>query len=468
MLLRNINNRESRLVDGLTGAGSPRGMNRRQFLKKGCVGGVTLSFAGSFCGHVLCGSVARKRIEWSFKPKQLKLLGPADLIPQIDRAQQWANQSLIKYGIVWTPGGCCMRAACMPAEACAHYYAMTGDKTTLEAIRAAVRTFRRYRHRARARRVPYDQIKGPIELDLVDQEPRSATPYTIEYEMISCHVGRNMRGMRAAAHVLRDEHLLGQVAEELNWWIDNPLAFNHERHFFDARVFLDPNGKTIGSERKYTMNMGGSLACAMWMVGNDLGDQRLMDYAEDQVINGIVPHQLDNGYFPYNIKHKYQLVDGISLDSNYYHGLTLQVLSPLLAYEQWRSKPEFVEMMRRGAKYLRDKLTFEDGRVDHPEHINVLREKRLGLKPKSPWGITVNSAYVHTMIYKYLGDVEALSQAEGNLRWLHLNSPTAIPFLPNIEEGGISYNFRQIVLIAWEGMHLRQKDIRDVEVVFIE
>jgi hypothetical protein len=205
----------------------------------------------------------------------------------------------------------------------------------------------------------------------------------------------------------------------------------------------------------------------MWMVGNDLGDQRLMDYAGEQILQGIPPHQLENGYFPYNTTHKYQLVDGIALDSNYYHGLTLQVLSPLLAYEQWQGKSKFVGMMRRGAKYLRDNLTFEDGRVDHPEHINVLREKRLGLKPKSPWGLTVNSAYVHTMIYKYLGDAEAFSQAARNLRWLHLNSPTAIPFLPEVGEGGISYNFRQLVLIAWEGMHLRQKGIRDVEVVFI-
>ncbi|MHC4721018.1 MAG: hypothetical protein ACYSYT_11185, partial [Planctomycetota bacterium] len=185
-------------------------------------------------------------------------------------------------------------------------------------------------------------------------------------------------------------------------------------------------------------------------------------------INGIAPHQLESGYFPYNIKHKYQLVDGIALDSNYYHGLTLQVLSPLLAYRQWRSKPRFVGMMRRGAKYLRDKLTLEDGRVDHPEHINVLRKERLGFKPKPPWGLTVNSAYVHTMIYRYLGDVEAFSQAAKNLRWLHLNSPTAIAFLPEVGEGGISYYFRQLVLMAWEGMHLKQKGIGDVEAVFIK
>ncbi len=274
-------------------------------------------------------------------------------------------------------------------------------------------------------------------------------------------------GCARQAHVLEDEQLLYEASEELNWWIDNPIAFNREKHFFDARVFLYDKGRCIGSERKYTMNMGGSLACAMWMVGNDLGDKRLMDYAEDQVINGIAPHQLEIGYFPYNIKHKSQLADGIALDSNYYHGLTLQVLSPLLAYRQWQNKPKFVRMMRRGAKYLREKLTIEDGRVDHPEHINVLRRDRLGLKPKSPWGMTVNSAYVHTMIYKYLGDEEAFSQAARNLRWLYLNCPTDIAFLPKDGMDGISYNFRQLVMIAWEGMHLKQKGKSDVEAVFI-
>jgi hypothetical protein len=273
--------------------------------------------------------------------------------------------------------------------------------------------------------------------------------------------------IRAAAHALKDKQLLTEAAEELNWWIDNPLGFNRQEHFFDARIFLDDSGKTIGSEKKYTMNMGGSLACAMWLVGKDLGDRRLMDYAEDQILNGIAPYQLDSGYFPYNTTHKYELVDGIALDSNYYHGLTLQVLSPLLAHEHWRTKPKFVEMLRRGAKYIRDKLTFEDGRCNHPKKLDALRKKKLGLRRKSPWGLTADSAYVHAMIHKYLGDDEAFSQAAKNLRWLHFNSPTGIPFLPAIDEGGVSHNFRQVVLMTWEGMHLAQKDTDDVEAVFI-
>jgi hypothetical protein len=442
-------------------------MNRRQFLTQCGGAGLALSLTASISKPVTSVGAARKQVRWSLKPKKFKSFGPLDLIPGIDRAMQWVNQSLTKYGIAWRPGGCCMRAACMPAEACAHYYAMTGDDKTLEAIKSAVKTFRKYRDRARGHRVPYDEIKEPVELDLVTDTVSGAGPYTIEYEMISCHVGRNMRGVRAAAHALADEQLLRQAAQELNWWIDNPLAFNEDKHFFDARVFLDQQGKAIGSERKYTMNMGGSLACAMWMVGKDLDDKRLMEYGKDQILNGIAPCQLDNGYFPYNTTHRYQLVDDIALDSNYYHGLTLQVLCPLLAYEYWQNNRKFVEMMRRGTKYLRDRLTFEDGRVNHPKHIDVLRAERLNLKPKSPWGLTVNSALVHTMIYKYLGDAEAFSQAAKNLRWLHFNSPTGIPFLPGISEGGISYNFRQVVLLAWEGMHLKQKGANDVEVVFV-
>jgi hypothetical protein len=441
-------------------------MNRRQFIKKCGLGALAFGLAGPLCAYA-AQKPTRKQIQWSLRPKKWRSLGPVDLIPQVDPALQWTNQSLIKYGIAWTPGGCCMRAACMPAEACAHYYAMTGDETTLTAIKAAVKTFRKYRHRARGRRVPYDEIKGPVKLDFVSEPQSGAADYTIEYETISCHVGRNMRGMRAAAHVLRDERLLREAAQELNWWIDNPLGFNREKHFFDARIFLDSKGKTVGSERKYTMNMGGSLASAMWLVGNDLGDTRLMQYAEDQIINGIPPYQLDTGYFPYNTTHKYEVVDGIALNSNYYHGLTLQVLCPLLAYEHWQRNTKYVEMMRRGAKYIRDKLTFEDGRCNHPKYIDVLRQKKLGLKPKSPWGLTVNSALVHTMLYKYLGDAQAFSQAAKNLRWLHFNSPTGIPFLPGVGEGGISYNFRQIVMIAWEGVHLKKKGVSDIEVVFL-
>ena len=253
--------------------------------------------------------------------------------------------------------------------------------------------------------------------------------------------------------------LLIQAAEELNWWIDNPLAFNRKEHFFDARIFVDDAGRTIGSERKYTMNMAGSLACAMWMVGHDLGDKRLMEYAADQVINGISPHQHETGYFPYNTTHKYEMVDGIALDSNHYHGLTLQVLSGLLAYKFWQQQPKFVKMMQHGAKYMRDNLTFETGIVKHPPHIAAIRKSKYKRCPKAPFGSTVNSALVHTRIYKYLGDTEALTQAGKNLRWLYWNTPNFVPF---------SHCFREVVLMAWEGIHLKQKGSRDIKAVFIE
>ena len=451
-------------------------MNRRQFIKKSGCRALALGLASSTMARAIFGKAVQRPIEWSIKQKEWRSLGPLDLIPQLDQGQQWANDSLIKYGTVEPPNGGSagrsMRSACMPAEACAHYYTMTGDAVTLKALKAAVKTFRKYRHKARARRVPYAGIDKPIELDF---EAMPEEKPTIEYEMISCHVGRNMRGVRAAAHVLQDEQLLQEAAEELNWWIDNPPAFNCEKHFFDARVFLDENGRTIGSERKYTMNMGGSLACAMWLVGNDLGDRRLKDYAEDQILNGIAPHQLDNGYFPYNIGHKYKLVDGIALDSNYYHALTLQVLSPLLAYNEWRKKPKFVEMIRRGARYLR-RLTTDVGAVKHPGHIDIIRVKELRFCPKAPWGITADSSLIHTRIYKYLGDEEALAQVAKNLRWMHWNSPSCIPFLATdshlgmehvVSEWGFSHSFRQIVLAACEGIHLRQKGTRDVEAIFV-
>ena len=451
-------------------------MDRREFIRKSGFGLLAAGLAGCGGPQAVPNSTGGGKIAWSIGPKRWKSLGPLDLIPQLDQGQQWANQSLIKYGTVEPPnggsGGRTMRSACMPAESCAHYYAMTGDAVTLEALKAAVRTFRAYRHKARARRVPYEGLEKPLAIEY-DGSPEEKP--TIEYEMIACHVGRNMRGMRAAAHVLRDEQLLRETAEELRWWLENPLAFNREKHFFDARVFLDDSGKTIGSERRYTMNMGGSLACAMWLVGNDLGNQRLKDYAEDQVLNGIVPHQLDNGYFPYGIGVEYELVDGVAIESNYYHALTLQVLSPLLSYERWRSDKAFVGMMRRGAEYIR-RITSESGQIGYPGRLDVLRLQKKRFCPKPEWGPTADSALIHTRLYKYLGDKAALEQVSKNLRWLHFNAPACIPFLPTdprlgmqrvVSEWGFSHSFRQIVLTAWEGMHLMQKGARDVEAVFI-
>lgn len=395
----------------------------------------------------------RHQIEWFLNPTEWKSLGPLDLIPLLDQGQQCMNRELITYGIVEGTGKRTMRDACMPAESCAHYYAMTGDEASLDAVKAGVKAFRTYRHKARGRRIPYEGIGSPgVKVDA-----------TIEYEMISCHVGRNMRGMRAAAHVLRDERLLHEAAEELNWWIDNPLGFNKEKHFFDARIFVDEHGNNTGSEQKYTMNMAGSLACAMWLVGNDIGDRRLMDYAEDQILNGLPPLQHESGYCPYSMCHEYEIVDGMALDTNHYHGLTLQVLSPLLAYDFWRNQPVFVQLLRRGAKYVRDKMTFDTGIVKHPPHIAAIRAKKLGRSPKLPFGSTVNSALVHTRMYKYLGDEETMTQAAKNLRWLYWNSPGCVPFYTHS-----FFDFREVVLMAWEGMHLKQIGIRDVEPVLMQ
>jgi hypothetical protein len=359
----------------------------------------------------------------------------------------------------------------MPAEACAHYYAMTGDAVTLTALKSAVETFREYRHKARASRVPYHGLDKPLKIEY-DSKPEDKP--TIEYEMISCHVGRNMRGMRAAAHILQDEKLLREVAEELNLWIDNPAGFNSEKHFFVASIFP----KNISLGKRHIMNMGGSLACSMWLVGNDLGDQRLKDYAEDQILNGIAPYQLPNGYFPYNIEHKYELFDDIALDSNYYHALTLQVMSSLLAYDFWRRQPKYVELMRRGARYIREKLTMETGVVKHPGKLDVIRFKEKGHFPQVSitLGTTADSILIHTRLHKYLGDKDAFEQAAKNLRWMHWNAPACVPFLTTdsalgmhhqISEWGFSHSFRQVVLTAWEGMHLKQKGARDVEAVFI-
>ena len=449
-------------------------MNRREFIKKSGYTALALGLSGSASAGAMAAKGGQTKIKWTIPLKKCKPLDSYDLVSQLDEGQQWANKSLIKYGTVEPPNGGLrsMRSACMPAESCAHYYAMTGDSVTLEALKAAVKTFRKYRHKAKGRRIRYEELDEPIRT--FGHWPKGKP--TIEYETISCHVGRNMRGARAAAHALQDEQLLREVAEELNWWIDNPLAFNHEEHFFDARVFLDDKGNTIGSERKYTMNMGGSLGCAMWLTGNDLGDDRLMQYGQDQVINGIAPHQHETGYFPYNTTHKYEMVDGIALDSNYYHALTLGVLSPLLAYEYWQQQPKYVAMMRRGAKYIRDKLTDSSGLVKHPPHIDAIRKSKYGRCPAQPFAITSDSALVNARIYRYLGDKEAFEQAAKNLRWRHWNSPTCIPFLaPDVgfgmdhvlSEWGFSHSFRQIVLTAWEGMHLKRKGLRDVEAVFV-
>jgi len=439
--------------------------DRRNFIKNSGLLAVALGTAGPERALSSPRSAGPPKIDWAIKRRDYESLGPQDLIPLINRGQQWTNDSLIKYGIAWQPVKCCMRAACMPAEMCAYHYAMTGDAETLKALKAAVGTFRKYRHKARGRWVPYTEIKGPVKLDMVT-DPGGSEPYKIMHEVIACHVGRNMRGVRAAAHVLQDELLLRQAAEELRWWIDNPIAFNRDRHFFDARVFIDEHGRTVGSERKYTMNMGGSLASAMWMIGNDLGDPTLMEYASDQIVNGIAPHQIENGYFPYSIGAEYRLVGDFASGSNLYHGLTMHVLAGLLAYEYWQKQPVFAEMMRRGARYIRS-LNLDCGAVTgHPVSRSRWKEEK-NYRPESHWTLTVDSALVHTFLHKYLNDAEALAQVDRNMRWLYHNTSMDMPFLPTIDGHAVNHQFRQIVMIAWEGIHLKPRSGGDVGAILV-
>ena len=174
-----------------------------------------------------------RRINW-------KSLGSCDLIPQLSRGQYYAAKSLAKFGSFEPPNGGndkrCMRAICMVAEGCAYYYAMTGDELTLKGMKKAVENFRKYRHVARARRIPY---------------PEAGEGANIEYEMIAIHVGRNMRGMRAVAHILEDEKLLREVAEELIGVPIDSYEWEERKEYYEVSIRKIKKIHQIQSTRAY-------------------------------------------------------------------------------------------------------------------------------------------------------------------------------------------------------------------------
>jgi len=440
---------------------------------------------------------SQKNIQWKLPTKKCTPLGPMDLIGQLEEGQKLADESLIKYGTVEPPnggsGGRCLRSACMPAEACAAYYAMTGNKRTLKALKSAIRTFREYRDKARGHRVRYERMDKPLPLDF--EYYREEKP-TIEYQVISCHVGRNMMGMRAAAHVLKDRQLLEEAADELRWWIDPPsLGYNKNGHHFYASIRLDKNGKPIGKGSHHTLNMNISMACAMWLIGHDLGDDKMMHYGKDAIVKGLPPYQEDNGYFPYGTG------SGMSWDGSFrqdgYHSLVCQKLSLLLPYEQWRQNEVFMSVFRRGVNYMRQRLRDNGMMETKPDIVSVYKKIYKEAKsnrvwkdlespkapwlmdleaPEAPWLSTSDLALVSARMRRYLGEADAMTYVHKPLRWLCWNSPSCVPFWPNDEhvgmwhlrtENGYSHCFRRVMLTAWEGIHLRQKGIRDVEAVFV-
>jgi len=449
-------------------------MNRRKFMEVGAAGAGAMLLGGASPRKTPLDS--QKNIQWKYPTKKCKSLSPMDLILQLEEGQKLADKSLIKYGTVEPPnggsGGRCMRAACMPAEACAVYYAMTGNERTLKALESTVRTFREYRDKARGRRVRYERMEEPLPLDF--ETYREEKP-TIEYEMGSIHVGRNMMGMRAAAHVLQDRQLLEEAADELRFWLDTPYAFNKNGHWFYGLLHIDRNGKAVGNGHGYILNMSISLACTMWLIGHDLGDDRMMRYGKEAILKGLPPHQEKNGYFPY--------IPGYKWDGPYrqdgYHGLICQKLSLLLAYEEWRQNETFMRVFRRAVNYMRQRL-YDNGMMEtKPDIVSIYEaaEAKKGYPGWKPlWESPSDLALISARMRRYLGEEDAMMYVHKPLRWLHWNTSSCVPFWPNDEhlgmwhlrtENGYSHCFRRVMLTAWEGIHLEQKGIRDVKAVFV-
>ena len=268
------------------------------------------------------------------------------------------------------------------------------------------------------------------------------------------------------------------------WWIDSDV-YNHQLHQFPSSLDITSDGKGVQSETHrghYVLNMTGSLTVAMWLVGSDLGNQTLCEYAEDHILNNILVKQYDDGYWPYSYTDEdptgMSLTKQLRLDN--YSIITFTLLSMLLQYPRWREEPQLVQRLDRAGKYIRG-LTCPSGMVNGQPDIGHVREWVMSGKgwhdPKSLYHMTADSALGFTRLHHYLSDHDAFVQAGANLRWLHHNSPLCIPFLPGdhkvgsdllhvATEGGYSHAFREIVMTAYEGLHLRQND-HDVEPVFV-
>ena len=268
------------------------------------------------------------------------------------------------------------------------------------------------------------------------------------------------------------------------WWIDSGI-YDHQLHQFPSSVEITPEGegRAIQSEvhrGTYVLNMTGSLAVAMWLVGSDVGNQTLCEYAEDHILNNILVKQYDDGYWPYAYTDEdpmgLSLTEQLRLDN--YSILTFTLLTMLLAYPRWCKEPQLVQRLDRAAKYIRE-ITCPSGVVNGQPNFNNTIEyakTRQGWRdPKSLWHMTADSALGFARLHRYLGDHDAFVQAGANLRWLHHNNPLCIPFLPGDHkfglfhvptEGGYSHAFREVIMAAYEGFHLRQNN-HDVEAVFI-
>jgi len=182
-----------------------------------------------------------------------------------------------------------------------------------------------------------------------------------------------------------------------------PWPYNWDTH--QPQRSIDYRGdQPLGD---FVYNMIGIWVYPAYAIGKTLDIEDLRKRAEDAVVNRLLPDQLENGFWKYNRG------GGIS---SHYGVLLIRLLVYLASFKGWRSRPVYMDALRRAVDYAIGHYSWRHGKET----------------PHIAWSAYNTNQYVMAEAYfkaavmtnacSFLGrylNLDYLKIAEGSLRYLY-------------------------------------------------
>jgi len=177
-----------------------------------------------------------------------------------------------------------------------------------------------------------------------------------------CAQGRCIRTAYYAARAVGDDKAIAWLADMMDRWPYLP-----QEHRFVERMLAGPQKPTSVGVFSHSFNMLAEGGVDGWMLGKAMGNQALMERAEDEIVHFILPHQREDGHWDYRARSESTSPTDACGPEEYNYSMYLTViLSNLLQFAEWRDL--LVGPIRRSYEALRERFEFPDGSIYAPVH----------------------------------------------------------------------------------------------------
>jgi hypothetical protein len=403
-----------------------------------------------------------------------KRLGPDDILPMMEPGQKWVDQQLIEHGIGAQETGywnkmsrnphvlTLSHSCCQPLTGSGLYYGLTGNQRSLRATEAALAFWKEYRERVPDRRADGGK-PGLPHPTLADTQ--------VQDQLSILSVGRTVHGLFPAAAAMGRPGLLDWFRDHCQWWIE--VVGYEKEHYFRDHVNDQGKGRGAGA---FVFNKECLFAGAMWRLGELYGIEQFRQIGEEIILKRVLPAQFEDGYWNYSesvsVPTSRKAPAGPHRLDNY-SLLTAGALSELLVYPRWRDDVRFKEVLLRACRYAMSLIDGVGCLRGRPNRETYVRHK--SSRPRCFGENFAQGLLQLTRAGTVYGEPELIDAASRVTNFWYAYRPVLFPFFeggrPSLGEGHIvsasdyTLTARFMLVLAWEGWHVRRKNASTVELV---